>query len=174
MGEQGTRKVSKQPAHRIGGGEWELPPRKTDVAARTLLGGQGGGGGYRVLKDEAMDIAYEMKYAEHPILRLFARPEEMENGIYMSLSKEDVAHMNSASGKKLTYETLEVAMSLHERHTFHLAVATDGAKKGGNKCRGETYRLSETTYGVWQGAGLGRDTQNQREGSVGITKKARS
>eukprot|EP00965_Chrysotila_dentata_P110447 3649272-Pleurochrysis_carterae.AAC.1 len=42
-------------------------------------------------------------------------------------------------------------MSLHERHSFHLAVATDRAKKGGTKDRGETQRLSETTYGVWQG-----------------------
>eukprot|EP00965_Chrysotila_dentata_P183781 6068281-Pleurochrysis_carterae.AAC.3 len=60
----------------------------------------------------------------------------MENGTFMRLSKEDVTHMNSASGKKLAYDTLEVAMSLHERHTFHLAVATDGAKKRGTKCRG--------------------------------------
>eukprot|EP00965_Chrysotila_dentata_P131081 4333143-Pleurochrysis_carterae.AAC.1 len=59
--------------------------------------------------------------------------------------------MNSVSGKKLTYDTLKVAMSLHERHSFHLAVATDGAKKGGTKARGETQRLAATTYGVWQG-----------------------
>eukprot|EP00965_Chrysotila_dentata_P008072 263050-Pleurochrysis_carterae.AAC.1 len=98
-----------------------------------------------------MDIAHEEKYAGHPILRLFTRPEEMENGKYMHLSKEDVEHMNSASGKKLTRDTLNVAMSLHERHSFHLAVATDGAKKGGTKDRGETQRLADTTYGVWQG-----------------------
>eukprot|EP00965_Chrysotila_dentata_P017788 591787-Pleurochrysis_carterae.AAC.2 len=151
VGESGTRRVSEQPAQRIGGGEWELPPRKTDATARRLLGGQERGGGYRVLKDETMDLAHEEKYAEHPIFRLFTQPEEMENGTYMRLSKEDVTHMNSASGKKLAYDTLEVAMSLHERYTFHLAVATDGAKKGGTKCRGETHRLSATTYGVWQG-----------------------
>eukprot|EP00965_Chrysotila_dentata_P149993 4953928-Pleurochrysis_carterae.AAC.1 len=98
-----------------------------------------------------MDIAHEEKYAGHPILRLFTRPEEMENGTYMHLSKEDVAHMNTVSGKKLTHDTLNVAMSLHERHSFHLAVATDGAKKGGTKDRGETQRLSETTCGVWHG-----------------------
>eukprot|EP00965_Chrysotila_dentata_P028517 946990-Pleurochrysis_carterae.AAC.1 len=59
--------------------------------------------------------------------------------------------MNSTSGKKLAYDTLNVAMKLHERHIFHIAVATDGAKKGGTKDRGETQRLSETTYGVWPG-----------------------
>eukprot|EP00965_Chrysotila_dentata_P169808 5604837-Pleurochrysis_carterae.AAC.1 len=62
----------------------------------------------------------------------------MENGTYMRVSKEGVTHMNAASGKKLTYDTINVAMTLHERHTFHLAVATDGAKKGGTKDRGET------------------------------------
>eukprot|EP00965_Chrysotila_dentata_P014977 495387-Pleurochrysis_carterae.AAC.1 len=62
------------------------------------------------------------------------------------MAKEDVAHMNSASGKKRTYDTLNVAMTLHERHTFDLAVATDhGSKKGGSKDGGETQRLSETT-----------------------------
>eukprot|EP00965_Chrysotila_dentata_P202815 6181337-Pleurochrysis_carterae.AAC.1 len=59
--------------------------------------------------------------------------------------------MNGASGKKLTLDTLHVAMSLHERHSFHVAVATDGAKKGGAKDRAETQRLSETTCGMWQG-----------------------
>eukprot|EP00965_Chrysotila_dentata_P257566 6212928-Pleurochrysis_carterae.AAC.1 len=42
-------------------------------------------------------------------------------------------------------------MLLHERHKFHLAVATDGAKRGGTKDRMETQRLSGTTYGVCQG-----------------------
>eukprot|EP00965_Chrysotila_dentata_P172941 5707539-Pleurochrysis_carterae.AAC.1 len=98
-----------------------------------------------------MNLAHEEKYAGHPILRLFTRPEEMENGTYMRISKEDVTHMRAPSGKKLTHDALNVALSLHERHCFHLAVATDGAKKGGNKDRGETHRLSETTYGVWQG-----------------------
>eukprot|EP00965_Chrysotila_dentata_P054098 1795507-Pleurochrysis_carterae.AAC.1 len=36
--------------------------------------------------------------------------------------------MNGAEGKKLTYEALSAALSLHEIHDFH-----------------------ETTYGVWQG-----------------------
>eukprot|EP00965_Chrysotila_dentata_P194625 6176482-Pleurochrysis_carterae.AAC.1 len=78
-----------------------------------------------------MDIAHEEEYAGHPILRLFTRPEEMENGTYMRVAKEDVTHMNADSGKKITYDTLNVAMTLHERHNFHVAVATDGAKKGG-------------------------------------------
>eukprot|EP00965_Chrysotila_dentata_P185398 6121059-Pleurochrysis_carterae.AAC.1 len=94
-----------------------------------------------------MDSAHDERYAGHPILRLFTRPTEMEDGTFMRIAKEDVAHMNSASSKKLTYDTLNVAMTLHERHAFHLAVATDGAKKGGNTDRRETQRLSETTYG---------------------------
>eukprot|EP00965_Chrysotila_dentata_P034099 1135403-Pleurochrysis_carterae.AAC.1 len=68
-----------------------------------------------------MNPAHDEKYAGHPILRLFIRPEEMENGKYIRVAKEDVAQMNSASDKKLTHDTLNVAMTLHERHTFHLA-----------------------------------------------------
>eukprot|EP00965_Chrysotila_dentata_P011565 378490-Pleurochrysis_carterae.AAC.1 len=59
--------------------------------------------------------------------------------------------MNGAEGKKLTFETLEVALSLHEKYDFHIAVATDGAKKGGTKDRTESHRISATTYGVWHG-----------------------
>eukprot|EP00965_Chrysotila_dentata_P109382 3615048-Pleurochrysis_carterae.AAC.1 len=80
----------------------------------------------RVFKDEAMNLAHEEKYAGHLILRIFTRPTEIKNGVYVHMSKEDIAHMNAASGKKLTYDTLNVAMSLHERHAFHVAVATDG------------------------------------------------
>eukprot|EP00965_Chrysotila_dentata_P114139 3773628-Pleurochrysis_carterae.AAC.3 len=104
-GEYGTRRVSERPKHRPGGGEWELPPCTVDISARKLLGGHDGRGKRRVFKDEAMDIAHKEEYAGHPILRLFTRPEEMENGIHMRPSKEDIAHMNSASGKKLTYDT---------------------------------------------------------------------
>eukprot|EP00965_Chrysotila_dentata_P232292 6198875-Pleurochrysis_carterae.AAC.1 len=76
----------------------------------------------------------------------------MENGLYMRMSKEHMGlHMNGASGKKHIHDTLHVAMSIHEKHAFHIAVATDVAKKGGTKDRTETQRLSETTYGVWQG-----------------------
>eukprot|EP00965_Chrysotila_dentata_P151799 5016302-Pleurochrysis_carterae.AAC.1 len=146
-----------------GGGEWELQPLHEDIAARRLMGGLDGRGRQRVLKDETMNLAHDEKYAGHPILKLFTRPEEMENGTYMRMVKEDVTHMNSASGKKLTYDTLNVAMTLHERHTFHLAVATDGSKKGGNMDRGETQRLSETTYGVWQGPESAMILQNKRK-----------
>eukprot|EP00965_Chrysotila_dentata_P000452 15253-Pleurochrysis_carterae.AAC.1 len=110
-----------------------------------------------------MNLAHDEKYAGHPILKLFTRPAEMENGKYMRMAKEDVAQMNSASGKKLTYDTLNVAMTLHERHSFHLAVATDGAKKGGSKYRGETQQLSETTYGVWQGPDSAVVLNNKRK-----------
>eukprot|EP00965_Chrysotila_dentata_P139394 4609130-Pleurochrysis_carterae.AAC.1 len=82
-GENGTRRVSEQPEQRPGGGQWELPPYNADIAARRLLGGQDGRGTRRELKEEAMDLAHEERYAGHPILRLFTRPEEMENGIYM-------------------------------------------------------------------------------------------
>eukprot|EP00965_Chrysotila_dentata_P161225 5324393-Pleurochrysis_carterae.AAC.1 len=63
--------------------------------ARKLIGGLDGRGRQKVLKEEAMNIAHEEKYAKHPILRLFTRPEEMEKGMYMHLSKEDTAHMNT-------------------------------------------------------------------------------
>eukprot|EP00965_Chrysotila_dentata_P021681 718174-Pleurochrysis_carterae.AAC.1 len=59
-----------------------------------------------------MNPAHEEKYAGHPILRLFTRPAEMENGTYIRMSKEDVKHINTASGKKLTFDTLNVAMTL--------------------------------------------------------------
>eukprot|EP00965_Chrysotila_dentata_P118054 3902043-Pleurochrysis_carterae.AAC.1 len=96
-GGHGTRKVSDRPEQRLGGGEWELPPLHEDIAARRLMGGHDGRRVQRVLKDEAMNPAHDQKYAGHPILRLFTRPTEMENGIHMRIEKEDVAHMNAAS-----------------------------------------------------------------------------
>eukprot|EP00965_Chrysotila_dentata_P210727 6186060-Pleurochrysis_carterae.AAC.3 len=57
----------------------------------------------------------------------------MKNGSYIHMAKEDVGNMNGITGKKLTRATLQVALLLHERHAFHVAVATDGAKKGGGK-----------------------------------------
>eukprot|EP00965_Chrysotila_dentata_P095614 3160348-Pleurochrysis_carterae.AAC.1 len=118
-----------------------------------------------------MDLAHEEKYAGHPILRLFTRPEEMENGKYMRISKEDVTHMKAPSGRKLTYDTLHVALTLHEKHNFHTAVATDGAKKGGNNDRGEPQRLSETTYGVWQGPQSEAILRNKRGGATALQKR---
>eukprot|EP00965_Chrysotila_dentata_P187422 6172125-Pleurochrysis_carterae.AAC.1 len=148
-GGNGTRKVSARPEQRPGGGEWELPTLHVDTAARRLMGGLDGRGLQRVLKDETMDPAHDEKYAGHPILRLFTRPAEMENGTYMGMAKEDVTNMNSASGKKLTYDTLNVAMTLHERYAFHLAVATDGSKKRGTTDRGyrNGYRKPRTGCG---------------------------
>eukprot|EP00965_Chrysotila_dentata_P176281 5820634-Pleurochrysis_carterae.AAC.1 len=169
--DHGTRRVSEQPEQRPGGGEWEMPTHKTDKEARELLGGYDGRGRHRVFKNEAMDLAHDERYAGHPILRLFTRPEEMENGTYMRASKEDVTHMNTASGKKLTYDTLVVAMTLHERHTFHIAVATDGAKKGGSKVRGETQKLSETTYGAWQGPDSVEILNNKRREATALQKR---
>eukprot|EP00965_Chrysotila_dentata_P260578 6213953-Pleurochrysis_carterae.AAC.2 len=95
----------------------------------------------------------------------------MENGIYLRISKEDVAHMSAASGKKLTYDTLNVAMLLHERYTFHLAVAADAAKEGGTKDRGEMHRLSKTTYGVWQGPGSVEILRNKRREASALQKR---
>eukprot|EP00965_Chrysotila_dentata_P104725 3459026-Pleurochrysis_carterae.AAC.1 len=170
-GGDGTRKVSDRPGQKPGGGEWELPPIHEDIEARKLIGGLDGRGAHRVLRDEKMNPAHDEKYAGHPVLRLFTRPEEMENGRYMHIAKEDVAHMNSASGKKLTYDTLNVAMTLHERHAFHLAVATDGSKKGGSKERAETQRLSETTYGVWQGPDTAAILNRKREKATALQKR---
>eukprot|EP00965_Chrysotila_dentata_P184098 6078766-Pleurochrysis_carterae.AAC.1 len=170
-GGDGTRKVSDRPEQRLGGGEWELPPLQEDIAARRLMGGLDGRGVQRVLKDETANLAHDEKYAGHPILRLFTRPAEMENGTYTRITKEEVAHMNAASGKKLTYDALNVAMKLHERHTFHVAVATDGAKKGGNKDRVEPQRLSETTYGVWQGPESATILNNKRKEATVLQKR---
>eukprot|EP00965_Chrysotila_dentata_P059712 1980950-Pleurochrysis_carterae.AAC.1 len=142
-GREGTRKVSERPEHRLGGGEWKLPPQKEDIVARKLMGGQDGRGVQRVLKDEAMDPAHEEKYAGHPILRLFTRPAELENGTYIRMAKEDVAHMNAASGKKLTYDTLQ----------------------------GGTQRLSETTYGVWQGPELAEILRDKRKKATALQKR---
>eukprot|EP00965_Chrysotila_dentata_P181175 5981039-Pleurochrysis_carterae.AAC.1 len=58
-GEDGTRRVSERPEHRPGGREWELPPSRTDISARKLIGGQDGRGRHKVFKDEEMDIAHE-------------------------------------------------------------------------------------------------------------------
>eukprot|EP00965_Chrysotila_dentata_P117748 3890919-Pleurochrysis_carterae.AAC.1 len=150
-GGEGTRLVSAKPTVKVGGGEWEEPARKEDTTARKLLGGHDGRGKYMVFKDDSMDIAHREEYAEHPILRLFTRPEENEQGTHRMMTTEDTRIMNGADGKKLTFKTLEVALTLHERYDFHVAAATDGAKKGGTKDRAEPNRISATTYGVWQG-----------------------
>eukprot|EP00965_Chrysotila_dentata_P102562 3385922-Pleurochrysis_carterae.AAC.1 len=86
-GEDGTRVVSGAPERKIGGGWWDMPPRQEDTAARRLLGGQDGRGTYRVFKDDTMDLAHEKEHAGHLILRLFIRPEEMENGQHIRMSK---------------------------------------------------------------------------------------
>eukprot|EP00965_Chrysotila_dentata_P160878 5312491-Pleurochrysis_carterae.AAC.2 len=154
-GGEGTRRVSDRPEQRPGGGEWELPPLHADMDARRCIGGLDGRGVQKVLRNEMMNPAHEEKYAGHPILRLFTRPEEMENGRYIRMATEDVAHMNSASGKKLTYDTLNVAMTLHERHTFHLAVATDGSKRGDPRIGGKRKGRKPHT-------GCGKDRTRQR------------
>eukprot|EP00965_Chrysotila_dentata_P137257 4540039-Pleurochrysis_carterae.AAC.2 len=151
-GGEGTRMISVKPPHKEGGGEWKVPETREDTAARKLLGGQEQNGRYRVFKDDTMDLAHEAEYAGHPILKLFTRPEEIEQDPHKSVTTEDIRNMNGAAGKKLTHETLSAALSLHEKHDFHVAVATDGAKKGGTNDRMETQRISETTYGVWQGS----------------------
>eukprot|EP00965_Chrysotila_dentata_P115639 3821710-Pleurochrysis_carterae.AAC.3 len=110
-----------------------------------------------------MDLAHETEHAEHPILRLFTRPEENEQGPHKIITVEDVRQINGVEGKQLTYKTLMVALSLHEKHDFHVAVATDGAKKGGTLDRTETHRISETTYGVWQGPDSARILRSKQK-----------
>eukprot|EP00965_Chrysotila_dentata_P206736 6183709-Pleurochrysis_carterae.AAC.9 len=84
-----------------GGRGGETPPRKEDRAARKLLGEKDDGRGRcKVFKEESMDLAHEEEYAKQPILRLFTRPEEMENGTYMHISKEDIRHMNEMGGEE--------------------------------------------------------------------------
>eukprot|EP00965_Chrysotila_dentata_P099234 3281361-Pleurochrysis_carterae.AAC.1 len=127
------------------------------------MGGEDGRGMYKVLKDDTMELAHEEEYAGHPILRLFTRPEQMENGQHTCMSKEDIRHMNGADGKKLTHKTIQVAMALHERHDFHLAVATDGAKKGETQDRMEPQKVSETTYGAWLGPELAEILRDKKK-----------
>eukprot|EP00965_Chrysotila_dentata_P182177 6015908-Pleurochrysis_carterae.AAC.1 len=136
---------------RGGEGSRLIPAGREDTVARKLLGGHDGRGRYTVFKDDTLDLAHEAEYAGHPILRLFTRPEEIEQGTHKFMTSEDIQQMNGVGGKKLTYETLSTALTLHEKHDFHVAAATDGAKKGGTKDRTESQRISETTYGVWQG-----------------------
>eukprot|EP00965_Chrysotila_dentata_P205282 6182867-Pleurochrysis_carterae.AAC.4 len=137
-GEDVTRIVSEKPGQMIRGGEWEMLPQKEDTTARRLIGGQDDPGRetYKVFKDEMKELAHEEEYAERPILRLVTRQEEMENG---TIVHEHVKgrHWTYERGEreKLTYNALQVVMALHQRHTFHLAVATDGAKKEGTKDR---------------------------------------
>eukprot|EP00965_Chrysotila_dentata_P159772 5278667-Pleurochrysis_carterae.AAC.1 len=92
----------------------------------------------------------------------------MENGTYMNISKEDIRHMNEMGGKKLTRMALEVALSLHEGHDFHVAVATDGAIKGWTKDRTEINRLSDTTYGAWHGPESAEILQCKRQEATAL------
>eukprot|EP00965_Chrysotila_dentata_P246551 6207229-Pleurochrysis_carterae.AAC.1 len=146
-------------------------PRQEDTAARRSLGGQDGRGTNRVFKDDTMKLAHEEEYAGHPILRLFRRPDEIENGQHTCMSKEDISHMNGADGKKLTHTTLQVAMALHERHDFYSAVATDRAKKGETKDRMESQKISETTYVVWLGPELAEILRDKREKATALQQK---
>eukprot|EP00965_Chrysotila_dentata_P245840 6206805-Pleurochrysis_carterae.AAC.1 len=146
-GGEGSRVVSIKPARKEGGWEWKVPKTREDTAARKLLGGQDQNGRHRVFKDDTMDLAHEAEYAGHLILRLFTRPKENEQGPHKIITTEDIRQMNGAEGKKLTYEAISAALLLHEKYDFQLAVASDGAKKGGTKYRMETQRISETTCG---------------------------
>eukprot|EP00965_Chrysotila_dentata_P039844 1323708-Pleurochrysis_carterae.AAC.1 len=71
---------------------------REDTAARKLLGGQDRNGRHRVFKDDTMALAHEMEYAGHPILRLFTRPEENEQGLHKIRTSEDVRHVTCQSG----------------------------------------------------------------------------
>eukprot|EP00965_Chrysotila_dentata_P179085 5914015-Pleurochrysis_carterae.AAC.1 len=84
------------------------------------------------------------------------------------MSKEDISHMNGADGKKPTHKTIQVAMALHERHDFHLAVATNGAKKGETQDRVESQKVSETTYGVWLGPESAEILKGKREKATAL------
>eukprot|EP00965_Chrysotila_dentata_P165875 5476521-Pleurochrysis_carterae.AAC.1 len=90
-----------------------------------------------------MNLAHDEKYAGHPILRLFTRPTEMENGMFIRIAKEDVAQMNSAStSKKLTYDTLNPRM---------------GQKTGEPRTGGKRNGIGNHIRGVAR-TGLGHDT----------------
>eukprot|EP00965_Chrysotila_dentata_P059356 1969710-Pleurochrysis_carterae.AAC.1 len=105
-GGEGTRLVSDKPTRKEGGGEWEIPAGREDTVARKLLGGHDGRGGYTVFKDDTMDLAHEAEYAGHPILRLFTRPGEIEQGTNKFVTSEDIRQMNGVGSKKLTYEMI--------------------------------------------------------------------
>eukprot|EP00965_Chrysotila_dentata_P224719 6194351-Pleurochrysis_carterae.AAC.1 len=128
-GGDNTRKVSDRPEQRPGGGECELPPLHEDIEARRLIGEIDGRGMQKVLRDEMMNPAHDEKYAGHPILRLFTRPEEMENGKCIRIAKEDVAHMNSAGGKKLTYDTLNLPRMGQKRGDLRIGGKRNGCRK---------------------------------------------
>eukprot|EP00965_Chrysotila_dentata_P008080 263641-Pleurochrysis_carterae.AAC.2 len=123
-------------------------------------GGQDGRGTYSVVKDNTMEQAHEEEYAGHPILRLFTRPGEMENGQHTRMSKQDIGHMNGAEGKKLTHKALRVALALHARHNFHLAVATDGAKKG--------ERVTGWSHRAWQGPESAKILRDKRKKATAL------
>eukprot|EP00965_Chrysotila_dentata_P065957 2184453-Pleurochrysis_carterae.AAC.2 len=103
-----------------------------------------------------MDLAHEVEYAGHPTLKLFTRPEEMESGQYMRMSKDDISYMNSTDGKKITHETLR----------------PETAQKRGAKDRTETQTVVKH---IWSAArtGIGGDIQKQKETSDCTTRKVR-
>eukprot|EP00965_Chrysotila_dentata_P078918 2601981-Pleurochrysis_carterae.AAC.1 len=79
--------------------------------------------------------------------------------------------MNETGGKKLTQKALQVALSLHERHAFHVAVATDGAKKGGTKDTTEINTFSATTYGAWQGPESAEILRHKRQKATALQER---
>eukprot|EP00965_Chrysotila_dentata_P256398 6212525-Pleurochrysis_carterae.AAC.1 len=54
---------------------------------------------------------------------------------------------------------------------WSMTVATDGAKTGGTKDRMETQRLSETTYGVWQGPESAEILRNKRREATALQER---
>eukprot|EP00965_Chrysotila_dentata_P047769 1584467-Pleurochrysis_carterae.AAC.3 len=63
-------------------------------------------------------------------------------------------------------------MSLHESHACHLAVATDGAKRGGQRQNGNSENIGDHIWSVAR-PGIDGDTQRKKEGSNGTTRKIR-
>eukprot|EP00965_Chrysotila_dentata_P026315 872136-Pleurochrysis_carterae.AAC.5 len=62
-------------------------------------------------------------------------------------------------------------MHLHKRHDFHLAVATDGAKKEETKDRMESQKILETTYGAWLGPELAEILREKREKATALQQR---
>ena len=117
-----------------------------------------------------------------PVLRLFARVPELEDGEVPVANLGGVLplrpreHQQIRDGADLNTQVLTLALKLHARHAFTDAVACDASKQLQSQqpfdCAGE---VGPTSYGVWEGVQPAHATESdtwwhrRRRARLGVT-----
>eukprot|EP00965_Chrysotila_dentata_P022595 748236-Pleurochrysis_carterae.AAC.1 len=73
----------------------------------------------------------------------------MEDGTYMQMTKEDITHMNTTSGKKLSYDTLNLPQTEQKRGGTRTGGRSNGYRKPRMGCgKGRNPRQYSETNGI--------------------------